>query len=283
MGLWFYIGFIVFIVICLWFGSSSPKEPFYSKENGGVKVVIYENSIATTRTANLEKLLTKFNYDYDILGKGDKWSGWHGRMQTYQKYLRGVDDDAYLLFSDGRDVLVDQDAKVFADKAIRLYKDKGRKIIFNGETLCCVAGKEFKGTPEEKEKYFETIRKFFEKLQPAPAPPLYTLNFGLAFGKARDFKEMFRIMDLKPEEDDQGVLIQKIMKGEFDNYVLDYDNILFGIMFDRPPEWDPARKQLINPTTKSFPSFLHFPGESPDYKPCVTALFDAYLKQKPFD
>lgn len=282
MTLWFCVGVIVFIVICLWFGSKK-KEPFRSKENRGIKVVIYENSTTTTRTTNLEKLLTKFNYDYDILGKGDKWSGWYGRMRTYQKYLRGVDNDAYLLFSDGRDVLVDEDAKVFADKAIQLYNEKGRKIIFNAETLCCVAGKEFKGTAEEKEKYFEQIRKFFEKLQPEPAPPLYTLNFGLAFGKARDFKEMFGIMDLKPGEDDQGVLIQKIMKGEFNNYVLDYDNILFGIMFDRPPEWDLNRKQLTNPTTKSFPSFLHFPGKSPDYKPCLNALFDAYLKQKPFD
>jgi hypothetical protein len=109
-------GFIVFIVICLWFGSNK-KEAFRSKENRGVKVVVYENSSMPTRTTNLEKLLAKFGYDYDILGKGDKWSGWYGRMQTYQKYLKDVDDDAYLLFSDGRDVLVDEDAKVFADKA----------------------------------------------------------------------------------------------------------------------------------------------------------------------
>jgi hypothetical protein len=273
------------IIACLFIGLfirqlNRPKNESF-KADGLIKVAIYENSTSGSRTSNLEKLLDHFGYNYVILGKGDQWNGWYGRMQTCMAYLNGLDDEQYILFSDGRDVLVGEDAQSFSEKAIKLYNKNGGKIIFNGETLCCVAGKEFKGTKEEKEIYFEEIRKFFEGIQPHPAPPLYTLNYGLAFGKVRDFKEMFYIMDLKPEEDDQGVLIQKIMNGEFNNYILDYDNTLFGIMYDKKPEWDENKKQFSNPTTKSFPGFLHFPGKSADYNNCVEVLLKEYLKETP--
>ena len=276
------IGLVVLICACLFVGSlimRTKKESFGHDQS--ITVALYENSKKPTRTQNLEKLLNKFGYNYVVLGKGDEWKGWHGRMQTCASYLDTLDDEHYILFSDGRDVLVGEDATTFSERAIQLYNEKGGKIIFNGETLCCVAGKEFKGTKDEKEAYFDKIRAFFEEIQPKPAPPLYTLNYGLAFGKVRDFKEMFRVMDLKPEEDDQGVLIQKIMNGEFTNYTLDYENSLFGIMFDKPPEWDPIKKQFSNPTTKSFPAFLHFPGKSPDYDNCVKVVLREYLQESP--
>ena len=278
------VGLVLFIFACLFIGSlrsrsQRQKESFQPDQL--ITVALYENSTAPTRTQNLTKLLEKFGYNYVILGGGEKWNGWYGRMKTCLTYLNTLDDEKYILFSDGRDVLVGEDATTFSERAIQLYNEKGGKIIFNGETLCCVAGKEFKGTQEEKETYFEEIRKFFEGIQPEPAPPLYTLNYGLAFGKVRDFKKMFYIMDLKPEEDDQGVLIQKIMNGEFANYALDYENSLFGIMFDKPPEWDPVKKQFSNPTTKSFPAFLHFPGKSPDYDNCAKVLLQEYLHDSP--
>ena len=275
------VGLSVLIVSCLFAGTLSKKRESFQAENS-ITVAIYENSTEPSRTNNIENLLDKFGYNYVILGRGDKWTGWYGRMQTCIAYLDTLNDEDYVLFSDGRDVLVGEDVNTFSEKAIRLYREKGGKIIFNGETLCCVAGKEFKGTKEEKEVYFEEIRKFFEGIQPKPAPPLYTLNYGLAFGKARDFKQMFHVMDLKPDEDDQGVLIQKIMNGEFVNYTLDYEQTLFAIMFDKPPEWNPDKKRYASPATGAFPGFLHFPGKSRDYEDCVKTLTTEYLQETPF-
>lgn len=284
----FYAGLLilfVFVVACIFVGvflmhHRRRKTRDSYQDSNHVKVIIYENSKTPTRTANLEKLLEKFNYDYDIIGKGEKWDGWYGRLQTCVQYLNELGDEDYVLLSDGRDVIVCEESSAFSEKAIRLYNEKGDKIIFNGETLCCVAGKEFKGTEEEKKSYFQMVRDFFEKIQPMPAPPLYTLNYGLAFGKVRDFKEMFRIMDLKRDEDDQGILIQRIMNGEFTNYVIDYNNTLFGIMYNLPPKWDNEKKRYSNPTTKSFPSFLHFPGKSKDYDECAKTMCRTYLNEQ---
>jgi hypothetical protein len=262
--------------------SSSRPIHISGPEDTAVKVVIYENSTTATRTKNLEKMLKHFNYNYEIIGRGEKWEGWHGRLKTCIKYFNKMDDDAYVLMSDGRDVLVGEDASSFSEKAIRFYKRVGGKIIFNGETLCCVAGKEFYGTPQQKEEYFESIRKFFEARQPKPATPLYTLNYGLAFGKVRDFKEMFNVLELKPDEDDQGVLIQKIMAGKFNNYEIDYESELFGVMFDQPPEWDATKKKYLSPAPKSYPVFLHFPGKGNDYNECAKVLMTTHLHEFPY-
>ena len=267
------------LLLCLFLAENVRISESFQIDATSMTVVVYENSKTATRTRNLEKLLSKFGYNYEVIGKGDPWTGWYGRLRKCREYLNKKNDEEYILFSDGRDVIVDENATSFTEKAIKLYNEKGGKIIFNGETLCCVAGKEFKGTSEEKEEYFEKVQKFFEKIQPHPAPPLYTLNYGLAFGKTRDFKEMFRIMDLKPDEDDQGVLIQKILEGKFSNYAIDYENTLFGIMFTRPPEWDTFAKKYANPETKTFPGFLHFPGKSPDYEDCAKKVVKEYIKE----
>ena len=60
------------------------------------------------------------------------------------------------------------------------------------------------------------------------------LNFGLQFGKAKDFVKLFRIMNLKPEDDDQTIMY-KLFFDNPDLVKVDYTETIFSNAKDRAP------------------------------------------------
>ena len=100
------------------------------------------------------------------------------------------------------------------------------------------------------------------------------------FGKCGDFKELFNTMNMKPDDDDQGLIIMKIVRDEYKNFQLDYKNELFCIMFDEP-SWDETKKQYYERHFNSYPSMFHFPGKTKWYESCVDKLIQTYLNESP--
>ena len=124
---------ILFAILCMLVLLFNHSESFENQQHNSpqLKVFIYENSTDNTRTRNLEKLLSKFGYEYEVLGKGDVWNGWYGRTQKYIQSLNNCDDDTYVLFLDGRDVIPNKSKDDFMQKAVHLCEPD--KIIFNSE------------------------------------------------------------------------------------------------------------------------------------------------------
>ena len=271
--------FVVILCAILFLLLRTNSEPFDSNVNSQLKVFIYENSMDETRTHNLEKLLSKFDYDYEVLGKGDVWNGWYGRAQKYIESLNNCDEDTYVLFLDGRDVIPNKSKDDFMRTAVNACEPD--KIVFNAESACCNVGSEFNGTESERHNHIEQIKQHFKSIKGDIETEYAFLNFGIMFGKCKNFKNMFSIMNMKPGDDDQGLITQKIMNGEFENYKLDYNNELFGIMFDEP-RWDDERKMYYNPNNSAYPSFFHFPGKTKWYETCIKQLFHEHLNDNVF-
>ncbi len=255
------------------------NESFEPQQNAQLKVFIYENSTDETRTNNLEKLLSKFGYDYAILGKGDIWNGWYGRTQKFIQSLNDCEDEMYVLFLDGRDVIPNKSNAEFMQTAVHLCEPD--KIVFNSETVCCNVGDEFKGNESEMRQYIDDIKRHFNAAKGDIESEYVFLNFGIMFGKCKNFKNMFSIMDMKPGDDDQGLITQKIMNGEFKNYKLDYRNELFCVMYDEP-KWNDERKMYHNPNNSAYPAFFHFPGKTKWYETCATKLLNTHLDETPY-
>ena len=268
------------LIISLWFGSR--KETFRIENvDPSLKVFVYETAVEQTRTQNLEKLMKHFHYDYEIIGKGDPWTGWYGRHVKYQEALDRVNDDDFILFCDGRDVLPNEDSSKFMKKAIRVYNRKPGSVIFNSESACCNTGGEFKGTDDDRSRYIEEIRSKFQSMSAQHNSSKSFLNFGVMFGKCRDFKELFQTMNMQPGDDDQGLITMKIMKNEFTNFQLDYKNELFCITFDEPT-WDESNRMYYEPELNARPSLFHFPGKTKWYETCAVKLMKVYLNESPF-
>jgi hypothetical protein len=234
---------------------------------------IYENSDTPTRTQNLEKLLQAYHYKYEIVGKGHEWDGWYGRVSKYREHINQIEDDeTYVLISDGRDVLINEEYNTFIKKAIDMYKQNGDSIIFSSETGCCNIGGEYKGSREE---YIEKIRNKFRELKPHDneSPYIY-LNYGVIFGKCKDFKKMYDIMDMQPNYDDQGTIVLRITENKFGDFTLDYQTYLFSsLVGDQHLDWHDSEHKYFNATTGTYPSVLHFTGKNSHYESCAKRLF----------
>lgn len=261
------------------FFSASWVEGF-SEQQVGCVVVIYENSTKPTRTQNMVKLLQHFHYPYRIVGTGDDWNSWYGRFTKYLETLETIDDDTYVLLSDGRDVLPNEEYSVFLKKAVNMCSRKGGAVVFNSEKHCCNVGKEFEGSSEERKIYVDELKAYFEKISPDDTPHKY-LNFGMIFGKCHDIKEMFYLMNMMPEYDDQGLITQMIKEQKFTHYYLDYYNELFVAMFAEP-KWDEDRRGFVVPENQAFPSFFHFPGKTQWYESCARKMMKEHLSEDPF-
>ena len=278
-----YATFIIlfaFVILCVMLLLAFQiNELFENYHDSQLNVFIYETSVDDTRTKNLEKMLSKFGYEYEVIGKGDVWNGWYGRTQKYINSLNNCDDETYVLFLDGRDVMPNKSKDEFMRTAVHLCEPN--KIVFNSETACCNVGDEFKGNETERHQYIDDIKRYFAATKGDVDSEYVFLNFGMMFGKCKNFKNMFAIMNIQPDNDDQGLITQKIMNGEFQNYKLDYRNELFCIMFDEP-KWDDERKMYHNPNNSAYPAFFHFPGKTKWYETCATKLLNVHLNKDPY-
>lgn len=278
-----YATFIImfaFVVLCvILLLAFQRNESFEIQHNSKLKVFTYETTTDETRTDNLEDLLSKFGYEYEVVGKGDVWNGWYGRAQKYIQSLNACDDETYVLFLDGRDVIPNKSKDEFMKTAVDFCKSDD--IIFNSEISCCNVGNEFNGDELEKNKYIDAIKSHFASVKGNVSSEYTFLNFGMMFGKCKNFKNMFAIMNIKPGDDDQGLITQKIVNDEFKNYKLDYDNELLCVTYGEP-KWDDERKMYYNPNNNAYPAFFHFPAKTKWYETCATKLLNVHLNKDPY-
>jgi len=226
-------------------------------------VLTYENK-KNTSTQNLIYLCKKNNFDYKIIGQNKEWNGWYGRTIEYINVLNSIDENKYVVLSDGRDVLINEDCSSFLNKAINLYSNK--KIIFGAETLCCGASNILERTAK--------IKKFIEDYASTRTIYKYKyINFGLMFGTSKNIKNFLLKLNIKPNDEDQGLASFEFYSNPND-YIIDYDQLIFNnnVPEDCDLEWD--KNKFKNTITATYPSFLHFPGKNWNcYSKCADMLF----------
>jgi len=192
-------------------------------------VVCYENE-ENENTNNLIKLFEKNNYNYKIVGYGEKWNGWYGRSIAYYNFLNTLPKNTYILLCDGRDVLVNEKYNKFIKKALKIRYFNGDKIIVGTEEGCCttslnnvykaknIISDDFIGEYMEQQKQNSINKGINNKL--------YYINFGLLFGTAGQLVTLFNKLNIQPEDDDQA-LLHKLYYEEPDLLFLDHNHELF--------------------------------------------------------
>jgi uncharacterized protein YxeA len=267
MKLIFFIISLIILIIIINFKKSS-----FTNNNDFIAIT-YENDASEKNTNNLIRMFEKNGYNYKVLGNGEKWDGWYGRLNAYNNYIKTLDPGTYILLCDGRDVIVNENYRTFINKAINMYEET--KIIIGTEQQCCTPlnndvyrAKSIK-EGENVEKIYKQYMK--EKGLEKSDKDFYHLNFGMMFGKASDFINLFKLMDIKPGNDDQS-LAYKLYYENPDLFLPDYNQELLSnaahkwgfFSLNNTCFFNWSGNRWINTITSTTPSIIQTPGKNWD-------------------
>jgi len=260
-------------------------------------VVSYETDKDDIHVDNLTRMLQKNNYNYKVLGNGEKWRSWYGRALAYEKYLDQLPPDTYVLLCDGRDVLINEDSNTFISKAISMRSKYGNKIIVGTEPTCCVGNLDsvYKASNIEENNIDFVINYMKQQEDNAKSKNVtnkfYYINFGLLFGTAKELSQLFKLINVRENLDDQA-LTHKIFYENPDLLFLDHNHELFSnashfqgkearVTDDTYNNnmcyffWDNYNNKFKNTITNTYPSIIQTPGKNWDcYKMLAKKLIN---------
>jgi len=231
--------------------------------------VTYDNDITNKHLNNLLKQAHILGYsNLMVLGQNKEWTGWYGRTNTYKEYIETIDPNIYILLTDARDVVLNDYYDSFIEKAKKMYDGR---IIVGVEPSCCVSNysnnHKSNNIDSSEFRYITTIYKpFMEKIaeEKGVKTQYRYLNYGLLFGKAKDFLNLFNLMNIGPGDDDQ-VLLFKLF---YDNPNLikpDYNQELFS---NAPGSITYTCNYIFegsffkNTITNTYPSIIQLPSKN---------------------
>ena len=268
----FFIAIIVlFIILYINIYIYPTVEFFYNIEE--LIAISYETDANNSEVNNLKRVFEKYNYKYKILGNGEVWRSWYGRSKSYSDFINTLDDNIYVVICDGRDVLVNQSSKIFLENGIHMRKKYGERIIIGTEKSCCTGNLDIvyraKNIPENivnfQELYMLQQRhnsiKNSDNDNEHDKLDFYYINFGLMFGKAIEFKNLFKILNVQPNQDDQA-LLHKAYYEDPNLLYLDHKQELFSNSSNKICDfiWDLDINGFKNTYTKTTPCFIHIPS-----------------------
>ena len=289
----FYI--FIIIVLCSAFLININKSyecfsnlPKYNNTN--LIAITYDTDTHNNEVNNLTKMFQKNNYKYKVLGNGDVWNGWYGRSQAYITYMNTLDNNKYVILCDGRDVVVNCSSHIFLQTAFKLREKNGDKIIVGTEKGCCTgdlnniyrANNIPNNITNFQELYMEQQRQNSAKYNNYKFD---YINFGLMFGKVDEFKNLFNVLNIQPDQDDQALLHKHYYENP-DLLYLDHNQELFSNSsynynrFDKPGdnlcyyEWDNEFKAFKNMISNTIPCIIHVPAKNWE---CYNSLIDKLL------
>ena len=216
-----------------------------------IKVVTYATNVKD-QLKNWELLVKHFNYDYTILGLGEKWNGWCQRTKAYLDFVRIQEPNQIVVLCDSYDVLIIDSPTNLHNKFIKMKKN----VIVSAEPQCCTGKMNL-----TKNKYnFTNICK---KRAPKHNQFIYPCA-GCVMGYAKDLAIMYdMILHSKFDKDDQSALDNLWIK-DIKLFELDYKSNIFGNIytsnFNLEWEFTKEKNSLTRKKYKTTPSILHFPA-----------------------
>ena len=279
----FIILFILIIIICCILPVNNLiyiNCERFSNKNDDFIAITYETDANNEELNNLIKMFQKNNYNYNILGNGDVWNSWYGRSQSYINYINTLDSNTYIILCDARDVIVNQPFDVFIETALRIRNKYGDKIIVGTEKGCCTGSlndniyraKNIPNTVTDFQELYINQQK--ENSTKYNDYKFDYINFGLMFGKAYEFINLFNHLNIQPDQDDQA-LLNKVYYENPELLYLDHNQELFSNASNsnsypiRPTddnychyEWDIDHNAFKNIYTNTYPCIIQTPGKN---------------------
>jgi len=88
-------------------------------------------TVATSVKGKFNELINnRFNTKVNVLGFGEKWTGFTMKFNLVSKYIEDLDDNDIVIFLDGFDSLIMKDP----EDAVRKFKNKNVQLLFSKES-----------------------------------------------------------------------------------------------------------------------------------------------------
>lgn len=193
-----------------------------------------------------ERTAKHFGYNYEIVGRNDKWRGFNTKIVLTYNKVKEV-KEPFVILTDCSDIFFTGSSNEMYDKFISLKQD----LIIGGELSQYCPKIKFN---EEK------IRKHFQKI--GNGEHLYP-NAGFIIGKT---EEVLKLKELHLRyEDDQTACFETIYEGKM-NLAIDYQTELIGNITNVPGidtnrfVFDSITSRYKNMHSGKYPTAFHFPG-----------------------
>lgn len=212
-----------------------------------VKIVAFANDHNEPMLLNLIKTLQKYDYDYEIIGKGIKWTGFMTKINGYLNHVSKMHPDQIVAIVDAYDVLACGPSSEFISK----YRSYNKSLVIGSETFCgtnCIP-------VDNWWKYNSSISK--GKLQ--------YLNSGFCVGTAKSLKKALNYMIELNIDDDQEALCKYVNKYPKE-VALDINGFLVANITQLDfGSLDFKDGKIYNKLTGNNPLFVHIPGKTGDF------------------
>ncbi len=200
-----------------------------------------------------KRSLKKHNYNYKLLGMGEKWEGFHTKMNCVIKSLKQLNPEQLVIICDSYDLLFCQPSKVIEE---RYHKLTQNKVVIGLESVTDVYCKFIDICIPE------TIKRC--KIQNRYYPDFKYINAGFIMGRAKDLLDIYTFMIRNKFKDDQKGLFTWVMNNchrcYFD-YHLDFVfNYMPSLLVSKNIKVDYTNKG-IKVNNGSFPCAVHTPGQ----------------------
>lgn len=197
-----------------------------------------------------------YGYDYEILGREDKWGGWSYRTAKYLARLKELKSQEYevAILCDGTDLFFCGSAH----EAYRKYLREGKKIFIGSEPLIAYNNGRNNG--------YEIEDFFIKQCQARACFP----NGGFVIGP---ISELIKLLEENVNSKDDQAGYMDLLYEKRVNYYLDEKNVFIGnlpnlyVYSKRDGDfwsWDQDCHRYYNPLTREYPIALHFPGGNRD-------------------
>ncbi len=153
-------------------------------------------TVATDPRGSFDKIINnKFNAHVDVLGWGQKWTGYKMKGELMLKYLEDLDENEIVVYIDGFDSLINRDPSEVEE----IFKKMNVKILTSGEPC-----------------------NFTHKLNGWNCKGKVHANAGMYMGYAKYVKELLmKIMSSKCQDD------QFLLNKYYEDFEIDGNNIIF--------------------------------------------------------
>jgi hypothetical protein len=154
---------------------------------------------------NCRRSLHIHEYDYTVLGYGEKWQGWKWRLRQYENNLPS---EGCVLLLDAYDTILGQSPQ----KLLSVFKAHKKPILVGAEWYC---GGENCGV----------VPSWWSKQKCLFKPWRQHANAGCIMGEVDSIRTMLKSMIENPQQDDQLCLAEYMNKNP-DSFQLDYGSSL---------------------------------------------------------
>lgn len=229
-------------------------------------------SYANKKNINLHNYinsLKKYNYNYKIIGNGEKWINFITKINGYYNYLSNYKDNSDLIcITDSYDVLACGPPEELINKFLSFNKD----IVFSSETNCtsgkCIYLSNYYKINENNMK--NTKNKY--------------LNSGFIIGKKKSILELLQFILNESESsgimDDQFICCLYVQKNSTTNIALDTECKLMGTICYNIFDYEWINNRIHNKYTNQYVCFIHCPCMNSDFSYRLDYFGSKILKQK---